>query len=244
MKGLTVDLVILNEDVSVYRQSLQDQITTLISSGIEAQMLDKPGGIFVRRLEQIPNDDRVLLQAAARIVLDDEKGTLAEQLEHRSILEPSVPPLRTSRFRPTDFAAPLPPRDLIFDNGLGGFTRDGHEYVITLQPGQMTPAPWVNVLANPFFGTVISESGAAYTWVENSHEFRLTPWSDDPVQDTTGEAFISAMTRPDSFGRPRRCPRAERRLMSSATASATPCLSILNSASPPSCGSMWRWMRR
>jgi cyclic beta-1,2-glucan synthetase len=54
---------------------LQDQITSLISSGIEAQMLDKPGGIFVRRLEQIPNDDRVLLQAAARIVLDDEKGT-------------------------------------------------------------------------------------------------------------------------------------------------------------------------
>ncbi len=96
MKGLTVDLVIVNEDVSVYRQSLQDQITTLISSGIEAQMLDQPGGIFVRRLEQIPNDDRVLLQAVARIVLDDEKGTLAEQLEHRSILEPSVPVLRTS----------------------------------------------------------------------------------------------------------------------------------------------------
>jgi cyclic beta-1,2-glucan synthetase len=189
MKGLTVDLVILNEDVSVYRQSLQDQITSLISSGIEAQMLDKPGGIFVRRLEQIPNDDRVLLQAAARIVLDDEKGTLAEQLEHRSILEPSVPLLRTSRFRSADLPVPLPPRELIFDNGLGGFTRDGHEYVITLQPGQMTPAPWVNVLANPFFGTVISESGAAYTWVENSHEFRLTPWSDDPVQDTTGEAI-------------------------------------------------------
>ena len=104
MKGLTVDLVILNEDVSVYRQSLQDQITTLISSGIEAQMLDKPGGIFVRRLEQIPNDDRVLLQAAARIVLDDEKGTLAEQLEHRSVLEPLVPPLRTSRFRHRRFA--------------------------------------------------------------------------------------------------------------------------------------------
>ena len=97
MKGLTVDLVILHEDVSVYRQSLQDQITSLISSGIEAQMLDKPGGIFVRRLEQIPNDDRVLLQSAARIVLDDEKGTLAEQLEHRSVLEPSVPALTPTR---------------------------------------------------------------------------------------------------------------------------------------------------
>jgi cellobiose phosphorylase len=206
MKGLTVDLVILNEDVSVYRQSLQDQITTLISSGIEAQMLDKPGGIFVRRLEQIPNDDRVLLQAAARIVLDDEKGTLAQQLEHRSILEPSVPPLRTSRFRPTDFPAPLPPRELIFDNGLGGFTRDGHEYVITLQPGQMTPAPWVNVLANPFFGTVISEIGAAYTWVENSHEFRLTPWSDDPVQDTTGEAIYIRDDQTGQFWSPTPLP--------------------------------------
>jgi cellobiose phosphorylase len=206
MKGLTVDLVILNEDVSVYRQSLQDQITTLISSGIEAQMLDKPGGIFVRRLEQIPNDDRVLLQATARIVLDDEKGTLAEQLEHRSILEPSVPPLRTSRFRAPDFPAPLPPRELIFDNGLGGFTRDGHEYVITLQPGQMTPAPWVNVLANPHFGTVISESGAAYTWVENSHEFRLTPWSNDPVQDTTGEAIYIRDDQTGQFWSPTPLP--------------------------------------
>jgi cellobiose phosphorylase len=189
MKGLTVDLVILNEDVSVYRQSLQDQITRMISSGIEAQMLDKPGGIFVRRLEQIPNDDRVLLQAAARVVLDDEKGTLTQQMEHRSVLEPLVPGLTPTRFGSEYPPAPLPPRELIFPNGLGGFTRDGHEYVITLQPGQMTPAPWVNVLANPSFGTVVSESGAAYTWVENSHEFRLTPWSDDPVQDTTGEAF-------------------------------------------------------
>jgi len=206
MKGLTVDLVILNEDVSVYRQSLQDQITTLISSGIEAQMLDKPGGIFVRRLEQIPNDDRVLLQAAARVVLDDEKGSLAEQLEHRSILEPSIPPLRTSRYRPADFSTPLPPRELIFDNGLGGFTHDGHEYVITLQPGQMTPAPWVNVLANPFFGTVISESGAAYTWVENSHEFRLTPWSDDPVQDTTGEAIYIRDDQTGQFWSPTPLP--------------------------------------
>jgi cellobiose phosphorylase len=206
MKGLTVDLVILNEDVSVYRQSLQDQITSLISSGIEAQMLDKPGGIFVRRLEQIPNDDRVLLQAAARIVLDDEKGTLKEQLAHRSVLEPSVPALTPTRFRSEDRPTPLPPHELIFPNGLGGFTRDGHEYVITLQPGQMTPAPWVNVLANPSFGTVVSESGAAYTWVENSHEFRLTPWSDDPVQDTTGEAFYIRDEQTGQFWSPTPLP--------------------------------------
>ncbi|MDP2136914.1 MAG: glucoamylase family protein, partial [Candidatus Didemnitutus sp.] len=189
LKGLTVELVILIEDVSVYRQSLHDQITGLIDAGSETSLLDQPGGIFVRRLEQIPHEDRVLLQSVARIVLDDERGTLAQQLEHRSVLDPVIPALVPSRSTLPEPLRPLPPRDLIFQNGLGGFTRDGHEYVITLQPGQTTPAPWVNVLANPTFGTVVSESGSAYTWVENSHEFRLTPWSNDPVRDTTGEAL-------------------------------------------------------
>ncbi|QTN34381.1 cyclic beta 1-2 glucan synthetase [Akkermansiaceae bacterium] len=189
MKGLTVDLVILHEDVSVYRQSLGDEITNLISSGTEAQMREKPGGIFVRSLEQVAHDDLILLQASARIVLDDEKGSLADQAEHRSLFEPVVPKLEITRQHSVVPAMPLPPRELIFENGHGGFTEDGHEYVITLQPGQTTPAPWVNVLANPDFGTVVSEAGSAYTWVENSHEFRLTPWSNDPVRDPTGEAF-------------------------------------------------------
>jgi cellobiose phosphorylase len=189
IKGLSVDLVILYEDVSAYRQSLHDRITSLISAGIDAHLLDKPGGIFVRPLEQIPSDDRVLLQSAARIVLYDERGTLDEQLESRKVLAPRVPALTPTRPAFVDVPAALPHRDLIFENGTGGFTRDGHEYVITLQPGRMTPAPWVNVLANPYFGTVVSELGSAYTWVENAHEYRLTPWSNDPVQDPTGEAL-------------------------------------------------------
>jgi cellobiose phosphorylase len=189
MKGLAVELVILNEEVSVYRQSLQEQITQLIASGIEAQMLEKPGGIFVRLMAQVPNDDRVLLQSVARIVLNDEYGTLEEQLERKGTLEAVVPPLASSRSLHQDPPRPLPPRELIFQNGLGGFTRDGHEYVITLDAGQTTPAPWINVLANPAFGTVVSESGSAYTWGENAHEFRLTPWSNDPVRDTPGEAI-------------------------------------------------------
>jgi cyclic beta-1,2-glucan synthetase len=189
MKGLTVELVILNEDVSVYRQPLYEQITSLIAAGTEAQLLDKPGGIFVCRLEQIPHEDRILLQSVARIAVDDERGTLAEQMDLRRVLEPLMPALTPARSVVRDAPKALGARETIFQNGLGGFTRDGHEYVITLHPGQTTPAPWVNVLANPTFGTVVSESGSAYTWVENSHEFRLTPWSNDPVQDTTGEAF-------------------------------------------------------
>ena len=189
MKGLTVELLILNEDVSVYRQSVHDEIVNLISSGIEAPLLEKAGGIFVRRIEQVPREDMLLLQAAARIVLCDELGTLAQQLQSLNISE-----LQVSSFHPTHSITskidkPLPPRELVFDNGLGGFTPDGHEYVITLRPGQTTPAPWSNVIANQYFGTVVSESGSAYTWAENAHEFRITPWNNDPVKDTTGEAF-------------------------------------------------------
>jgi cellobiose phosphorylase len=191
LKGLAVDLVIWNEEHAGYRQRLQDQIIGLIASGIEASVIDRPGGIFVRLAEQISAEDRVLLQAVARAVLSDERGSLAEQLERRGVAEDArLPRFKASRpHRPDVGPFGLPERNLIMANGLGGFTADGREYVITLGPGQVTPAPWANVLANPQFGTVVSEAGAGYTWSENAHEFRLTPWHNDPVSDSGGEAI-------------------------------------------------------
>jgi cyclic beta-1,2-glucan synthetase len=190
-KGLIVDLVILNEDQSGYRQVLQDQITALIAAGTEAHPLDRPGGIFVRRGEQISDEDKTLVQAVARVVLTDTAGTLAEQVERREQAEIAPArfiPTRTGRSKIPPVPA-TPKRDLAFFNGLGGFTRDGREYVITTTVDNVTPAPWVNVLANPEFGTVVTESGGAYTWAENAHEFRLTPWYNDPVSDVSGEAL-------------------------------------------------------
>ncbi|MBU1237219.1 MAG: cyclic beta 1-2 glucan synthetase [Gammaproteobacteria bacterium] len=191
LKGLAVDLVIWNEEHAGYRQRLQDQIIGLIASGIEASVIDRPGGIFVRMAEQISSEDRVLLQSVARAIIADGRGTLAEQLDHRTLAEPRLPRLKPTRPQRPDIAPAVasPGRDLILDNGLGGFTPDGREYVIALAAGQTTPAPWVNVLANPGFGTVVSESGGAYTWSENAHEFRLTPWHNDPVSDPSGEAL-------------------------------------------------------
>jgi cellobiose phosphorylase len=191
LKGLAVDLVIWNEDHGGYRQLLHEQIMGLIAAGTEANLTDRPGGIFVRLGEQISNEDRVLLQAVARAILTDSRGTLWDQIHRRRLAEVAVPPFtpaRTHRAEPPA-AAESPRRNLIFFNGLGGFTPDGREYVITTSHGQETPAPWVNVLANPNFGTVISESGHACTWSENAHEFRLTPWCNDPVSDSSGEAF-------------------------------------------------------
>ncbi|HEV2221106.1 MAG TPA: glucoamylase family protein [Casimicrobiaceae bacterium] len=191
LKGLAVDLVIWNEDRGGYRQALQDQIMGLIAAGVEAHVIDRPGGIFVRRAEQIPDEDRILLQSVARAIITDRRGSLAEQVARRGpgdLRVPRLVPTRTRRSEPR----PAEPQSqvTILSNGLGGFTPDGREYVITTGSGRVTPMPWVQVLANPEFGSVVSESGLAYTWSENAHEFRLTPWHNDPVSDASGEAFF------------------------------------------------------
>ncbi len=90
--------------------------------------------------------------------------------------------------RPERLAAPRTP-ELEFFNGLGGFAAGGKEYVTILGPGQATPAPWINVVANPRFGFQTATEGSGYTWSSNSRENQLTPWSNDPVSDPPGEAF-------------------------------------------------------
>lgn len=201
LKGLQVDLVILNEDVGGYRQELQNQIMSLIAAGMESTQTDKPGGIFVRTSEHMSQDDHRLLLSVARIYLDDRRGGLTEQLNQRlqlpQILQQPLSPvtasskLATVDNLPRNLHSPqLPAIDALqFYNGLGGFSEDGREYVIAMNESKITPAPWSNVIANPMFGSVISESGQAYTWYENAHEYRLTPWDNDPICDRSGEAF-------------------------------------------------------
>ncbi|KGI76792.1 GH36-type glycosyl hydrolase domain-containing protein [Oleiagrimonas soli] len=212
-KGLAVDLVIWNEDQSVYRQHLRELIMDLIASGLGANLLDRPGGIFVRPAPQLSREDRLLTQAASRIVLSDTRGSLHDQI-HRHWAEALLP-----RFHPehlvdggeaatnadtaTEPASPAP----VLDNPFGGFSEDGREYEIVTKAGHVTPAPWVNVLANPDFGTVISESGGAYTWSENAHEFRLTPWVNDPVTDASGEGLFLRDEESGRYWSPTPLPR-------------------------------------
>jgi cellobiose phosphorylase len=212
LKGLAVDLVIWNEDHAGYRQLLQEQILGLIAAGLEARFTDRPGGIYLRVGEQISGEDRILFQAISRAILTDSGGTLWDQIHRRRVVEVPVPRIRPTRIRRDEnpAAAEPPPRDLIFFNGLGGFTPDGREYVITTAQGQETPAPWANVLANPNFGSIITESGQAFTWSENAHEFRLTPWHNDPVSDSCGEAFYLRDEESGRFWSPTPLPRRGR----------------------------------
>ncbi|WP_435549659.1 GH36-type glycosyl hydrolase domain-containing protein [Desulfobacterium sp. N47] len=211
LKGLAVDLVIWNEDHAGYRQQLHEQIMGLIAAGVGTHLTDQPGGIFVRPADQISSEERILLQTVARAIVTDSRGMLSDQIKPRSIalVESTVPtltPTRTHRGAPPVVPA-MPRHDLLFFNGLGGFTPDGREYIITTTHDQVTPAPWVNILANPKFGTVISESGSAYTWAENAHEFRITPWYNDPVSDVSGEAFYLRDEERGHFWSPMPLPR-------------------------------------
>ena len=210
MNGLIVDLVIINEDFSGYRAALQDSIVGLINAGPEAQTIDRPGGVFIRRVDELSEEARVLFQTVARIVFMDNAESLIEQVERRVAIDRASertperlePMFEIEKYPQTK----LPERHLIFNNGLGGFTQDGREYVITLKSGQTTPAPWCNVIASPYIGTVVSEAGGAYTWVENAHEFRLTTWHNDPLSDSSGEAHYIRDDETGAFWSPTPLP--------------------------------------
>ena len=150
-KGLTVDLVICNSEGAGSRQPLHDQVMALIAAGTEADLSDQPGGIFVRLAGPLSSEDRILLQSVACVVLDDRGRAPAEQINRRSPAESVVPLFAPARMLHAEPAAAVESSrgDLMFFNGLGGFTPDGREYVVTIAPGRVTPAPWVNVLANP-----------------------------------------------------------------------------------------------
>ena len=191
LKGLSVDLVIWNEDHGSYRQFLQEQILGLITAeaNIPGQQ-QRPGGIFVKSADQLSSEDRLLFESVARIIISDIKGSLLEQVTTQIPEKPLAALLETKIIStPVQQPAITLPNDLIFFNGTGGFAQSGKEYKIIIDENKTTPLPWVNVIANPQFGTVVAENGSAYTWAVNAHEYRITPWSNDPVSNGGGEAF-------------------------------------------------------
>jgi cyclic beta-1,2-glucan synthetase len=192
MKQLAVDLVILNERRSSYVQDLQIAIETLVRAsqsrlvpGVERQ----PGRAIVLRADLLDARTRSLLISSARVVIAAQHGSLLDQLDRSIEITPSIRLFAKSPAVRPERATPFQMPALEFFNGLGGFGSGGKEYVTVLGPGQSTPAPWINVIANPAFGFQTSTEGGGYTWSANSRENQLTPWSNDPVSDPQGEAF-------------------------------------------------------
>lgn len=199
MKGLYVDLVILNQDETGYLQTLQDMLRDLISIGHARDMVNHAGGVFLLQQAHMTEEDVILLYSVARAIFHGEEGSCAVQLRKKRIqIEQVVPSIDkrihnslNAKEQNVEFKTDLRLEEsqLLYFNGFGGYNREGTEYIIQLRDGKRTPLPWINVIANSHFGFQISESGSGYTWSGNSRENKLTPWSNDPILDPPGEAL-------------------------------------------------------
>ena len=193
MKKFAFDLVILNERASSYVQDLQIGLETLVRQSRSLPQLgaDGPSGrVFVLRADLVSTETC----AASRVGCARGVRRTARAALPISLIGFSNPDLRPRPLQKRRTLASQPQTvpslpNLEFFNGLGGFAEDGREYVTILGPGQSTPAPWINVIANPTFGFQVATEGSGTTWSVNSRENQLTPWSNDPVTDRPGEAF-------------------------------------------------------
>lgn len=191
-RSLKIDLVFLNEQGTNYGQELINQIYRMLTRTGNDAWINRRGGIFILNADSLEKEDRILLESAARVVLDGKRGGLQQQYPVSEALPPRLPGFGPSIPTGDEAEATVPvsrPVDLLFNNHYGGFSRDGCEYQIYISRENPTPAPWSNVISNPDFGFLVTESGLGCTWAVNSGENRLTPWSNDPVIDPQGEAI-------------------------------------------------------
>ncbi len=188
LRGFQADLVILSLEAPSYDRPLYQQLTRVVEAHAAAGGIDKPGGTFLRDSNTVPEESRALLIASASVVMHGSRGSLQQQLAVAG--ESATPPpfVAAGGVRESP-SAQLPFLELPYFNGLGGFTNDGREYAIYLKPGDRTPTSWSNVMANPKFGALVTESGLGFTWNGNSQANRLTPWSNDPLCDPQSEAI-------------------------------------------------------
>lgn len=209
-----VDLVVLCTGPSGYVDESRERLSTLLRDLARGQgTAGHHQDIHLLFADHMGEEDTCLLESVAHVILDDSEGSLERQLGKVVQHRPDVP-----LFGGSGYAVPMEeissvrrPGDLLFDNGVGGFAPDGREYVIQLEAGGSTPAPWSNILANDAFGTLVTESGGGFTWAVNSGENRLTPWTNDPVADPPGEVLYLRDEESARSGRPPPCRRAGKR---------------------------------
>ncbi len=207
LKGLEVDLVIMNEHAPSYIDEMNEVIMQTIQSSSERNLLNKRGGIYVLRMKDLPEEDIVLIQTAAKVVINnklpklDKKHVDLDRMISREIFaeRKNYLPVTPVPDGKNDFDKPekeQPENEKMFFNGFGGFSKDGKEYIISVPADKETgrhmfpPMPWINVIANQSFGFMATESGSGNTWNRNSRENRLTTWSNDPVEDPPSEVFF------------------------------------------------------
>ncbi len=190
--GLRIDLVVVISHPHDYLQEVRQAIEAAMHAASDASIIDQPGGVFLRRRDTFDAADFLMLSATARVHVPCDGRPLDRivppevvRADHEAE-DALVPHYIERRVRPRPPVPPPPPAEpgqaIAAGNGHGTLTPDGN-YRIHVAGDRVPPAPWVNVIANPHGGFLVSERGAGCTWADNAYFYRLTPWHNDPVTD-------------------------------------------------------------
>lgn len=187
LKDLRVDLVIVVQEENSYFNPLLSLVNEIVYSGHTVDGIRLINDIFVLNENNLAENDFNLLCAVSRLIFRSNGKSMFEQWLLKN--QEHIVARRVKAFEKRVDAPVFIRKSVTFDNGIGGFNDSGDTYIIQLESEQVTPAPWSNVIANPKFGFIVTESGGGFTWSGNSRENKLTPWSNDPVSDTPSEVF-------------------------------------------------------
>ena len=194
-RGLNTDLLILNDHPPSYADEVEEAVKQAIEHYQSLQKTPGGGKVYLHRSELLPEEDLNLFLTVASIVLEGKFPNLDEMAAHQRTVELAEYEVKFTRIPKAEIPWDEPTHDLRFFNGHGGFTSDGNSYQLLIkkdpETGEMNlpPVPWINVIANPEFGFLATESGGGYTWSGNSRENKLTSWANDVVLDPISEAF-------------------------------------------------------
>lgn len=186
-RGLKADVVILNKEKTSYEQPLNERLVRIVQAYAQYTGINTNGGIFLLDADKLTREDLNLIYTVAHAILVAERGNLSQQLAmpRRTTSVQSL--LKVNNQITEEPSPPLPFLQLLFFNGIGGFTQDGKEYAIFYEHGKTNLAPWINVICNKNFGFLASGHGLGMTWNTNSQSNRLSPWSNDstlnPISD-------------------------------------------------------------
>ncbi len=195
-----VDLVIMNEKDEGYLSDLSNAILDITSNVKIFETGGVSAGVFLLKKNELTPEECKLMDIVAQVILTGEDRILGDRISD-SVYENVVSVIPdTSKDDSAGISGELPHIDLDAFNGLGGFTKDGTEYVIELKGWRMTPAPWVNIISNKNFGCICTEAGPGYTYCLNSRENKLTEWTNDPLINKLPEiVYIKDMDTLDVF---------------------------------------------
>ncbi len=183
--GMVLDLVFINDVAGDDHDGLTHFIQNIANTEHLWAAHEETGKVFILNGNDISDDERILLHTVARISFNSRER-IEEQLHRLETINqqyqdkveyPAMKP--SAQFRVWS--------SLDFYNQYGGFDNEGRDYVVT---NTNTPMPWVNVMANPRFGCVVSATMAGFTFAFNAQQFKLTGWSNDMVRDNASEMLL------------------------------------------------------